>query len=283
MKIVFGEQADDKTKDFTPVIIRDEYHYITRGLQELGDKGASVKGFNKVYEKSVAQLLLSTKGGKPILTVWQFGLGRVAALTTDNGLEWSQELMGVDSGKVVSGTVNWAIGDLEKGKKVRINSKDVQLGDPVELSVTSAAQPTVEVKKYETLDEPKTTLTRTGINSYAGTFTPQSTGLYGIQAVAGSDKDLDAAAVNYPREYSNLDINEDPLRRMAAAAGGRLYADNEADVLISDILGKVKESTSKEVKDPKDLWPYLAGLALLIYFLDTAIRRLIILLKREKD
>jgi Mg-chelatase subunit ChlD len=281
LKITFGEEADDKSKDRTPVIRADEYHYITRNLLELDSTGASVLGFNKVYEKNVAQMLLSTRGGKPILTVWRFGLGRVAALTTDNGLEWGQDLVKVDSGRVVSGMTNWVIGDLEKGGKVRVNSQDVHLGEPVSVTVTAQSQPQVEVKNYATMDAPQTILTRTGVMSYAGAFTPKEGGFYGIRATAGQDKDTDAVAVNYPAEYAAMGVDDDLLMRMAAATGSRLYGPDEADALVDDILGRLRESSTKELKDATHIWPYFAAIALAIYFADAAARRLYAILRTK--
>ncbi|MBD3387790.1 MAG: VWA domain-containing protein [Candidatus Altiarchaeales archaeon] len=284
LKVVFGEAEDEKDRDMTPVVAADEFHFITRNLLELKNVGgAEVRDFNKVYEKNVAQMLLSTKGGKPILTVWRFGLGRVAALTTDNGVEWSPELMKVDSGRVVSGTANWIIGDLEKGKEVRVSSQDIHLGDRVDLLVASESMPVVEAKNTKTLEDQQVIMTRTSLQAYSGYFTPLSQGFYGIIASAGGDQDLDAVAVNYPEEYNSLGLDEDSLRRMAAATGGRLYDDSEVDALASDILDSVRESSTKEERDLRELWMYAAMAALALYFIDAAVRRLAVLLKRGEE
>jgi Mg-chelatase subunit ChlD len=283
LKITFGEEADDKTKDQTPVVRRDEYHYITRNLVELDTTGAQVTGFNKVQEKNVAQLLLSTRGGKPILTVWHFGLGRVAAFTADNGLDWGQELMKVDSGRVVSGMTNWLIGDLEKGKPLRITGTDAHLGGPVEVSVKSPSLPQAEYKNLQTMEQAPIYLTRGGITAYSGYFTPQSGGFYGISALADKSRDEDEVAVNYPLEYGALDVDEDTLRRVAAATGSRLYSSEELDTIVSDLMAKVEKASTKELKDKKDLWMYFAAAALGVYFLDAAIRRLMVLFRKEPD
>jgi hypothetical protein len=283
LKIVFGEEEDEKSEDATPVIRADEYHFISRNLVELENVGADVKGYNKVYEKNVAQLILSSRGGKPILTSWRFGLGRVAALSTDNGLQWSQELMSVDSGRLVSAMANWIVGDLEKGKKVRINSEDVSLGESVDISLVSTSNPQMEVKHYKSQQSPKLILTRSGLLTYSGGFKPTEGGFYGIRAVSEDGEDFDAAAVNYPQEFRNLGVDEDGLRRISAETGTRLYGMQELDTLVEDILTNVRESSKKRVYDKKELWTYFATAALIIYFLDAVARRLIKLLHREKD
>jgi len=283
LKLVFGDEADDKTKDKTPVIRRDEYHYITRNLVELESSTPSVTGYNKVQEKNVAQLLLSSRGGKPILTVWRYGLGRVAAFTTDNGIEWSKDLLKVDSGKLVSALTNWLIGDLEKGKKVRVNARDASLGEPVAVSVTALATPSVEAKDYDNARPYGVIVTRTGINSYSGVFTPAEGGLYGVRATADGASDEDAVAVNYPREYSQLGVDDDLLRRMAAATGTRLYSQAEAATLADDLFERMKKSSTQEIRNQKDLWVYFAAAALAVYFIDTVIRRLIVLLRKDSE
>ncbi len=283
LKVVFGEAEDEKDADKTPVVLSDEYHFITRNLFELENAGASVQDFNKVYEKNVAQMLLSTKGGKPVLTVWRFGLGRVAALTTDNGLVWSPELMKVDSGRVVTGMTNWVIGDLEKGKAVRVNAPDVHLGDGVEVAVVSDSQPSLQVRNYETLEEPQVMLTRNGLMTYSGVFTPQSQGFYGVRAVASGEEDLDAAAVNYPREYNSLGVDEDTLMRVSGVTAGRMYSSDEVGAVVSDVLEKAREKAVKEFREPVDLWTYFAAAALIIYFLDAAARRIMVFLRRNQS
>jgi Mg-chelatase subunit ChlD len=282
LKMVFGDEADEKDEDLTPVVRRDEYHYITRNLINLEDAQTSVAGHNKVQEKNVAQLLLSTKGGQPILTAWHFGLGRVAALTTDNGLQWGQSLMAVDNSRLVSGLTNWIIGDLEKGQAIRANSAGTHLGGQASISVISADAPSLEVVHTASRANANAALTRTGLTSYSASFTPEKTGFYAIRARAAAGQDLDALAVNYPAEYLNLGVNDNLLRRITQASNG-LYVDAASvDDMIEEIMERARESSTKEVKDTLDLWPYLIAAAILIYFADAAIRRLHKLIKREK-
>jgi hypothetical protein len=190
--------------------------------------------------------------------------------------------MKVDSGRVISGLTNWIIGDFEKEKRVRIKTQDIYLGDTADLVVVAESQPRVEVKSYVTLHEPPVVLTRTSLNAYSGSFRPEYGGFYGIRAVVGGDQDLDAVAVNYPREYNALDVDEDMLRRVSADTGSRLYTEDEIDTLLGDILDQARETSTKEMREPRDLWVFFAGAALILYFLDTAARRLVVLLRRSE-
>src|SRR3989338_4131094 len=80
LKILFGE-IDEQSGEAYGVVVLNSNHFITEDL----DISASVLGFNQVVPKSAGRLLLTTSQGDPLLTVWRFGLGRVAALSTDDG------------------------------------------------------------------------------------------------------------------------------------------------------------------------------------------------------
>ena len=57
-------------------------HFITKNVNLT----ANITGYNDVTPKAGAErLVITSTNGKPVLTTWRFGLGRVAALTTDNG------------------------------------------------------------------------------------------------------------------------------------------------------------------------------------------------------
>ncbi len=215
-----------------------------------------------------------------MLTVWRFGLGRVATLTADNGLTWGMNLMEADSGRVVSATTNWAIGDLERSSKVRISSEDTSLGGRAHFSVSSPSLPSVSIKNVKTLEQPQQALTRSTINTYSGSFTPVSGGFYGLSAKSQAGSDIDLLAVNYPIEYATLGVDQDTLRRISAASGSRLYSTQEIDALISDIYEKAKKSSTKQVLKETEVWQYLAAAALALYFIDAIIRRLHALFKK---
>src|SRR3972149_583920 len=64
-----------------PLTAVDSNHFITKYV----NISASVTGFNDVTPKLGSDRLGATTRGKPIITPWGFGLGRVASFTTDDG------------------------------------------------------------------------------------------------------------------------------------------------------------------------------------------------------
>ncbi|MBI4149751.1 VWA domain-containing protein, partial [Candidatus Woesearchaeota archaeon] len=131
------------------LMVRDFYHFITEDL----DLAASVNGFNFVVPKSSAQLLLMNGVGNPILTVWRFGLGRVAALSTDDGNAWSGELFSQHNSELISRTINWAIGDPSRKQGYSIHIDDTTLNQDAQIRVRSGKIPVAEKINFVKVDE----------------------------------------------------------------------------------------------------------------------------------
>ncbi len=73
-------------------------------------------GFVTTYPKQDARQVLSAAGGKPLLAVWEYGLGRAAAFTSDVQGRWSKQwLTWKRLPKVFSQLVRW-IGKSESGR-----------------------------------------------------------------------------------------------------------------------------------------------------------------------
>lgn len=269
LKIEFGRPLEEKVEGYTPVQIHDEHHFITRNTNL---DGVGIKDFNKVYEKSIARVLVSTKGGQPILTVWWFGLGRVASLTTDNGGLWGTSLYSVEKGKLITAITNWAIGNLEKGKDVLIIAQDMNLGDDAIIRVQSGEKPKL-ISKHE-FETPSVSLKQEGVDSFISTFKPTMTGFYALRATTDEGSDSSSVAVNYPREYRALGINTNVLSRVAGATGGNYYTSGETSELKMDILNYAKRMSTSRIIEKKQLWMYFALSALALFFLDVVVRRI---------
>ncbi|MFH1125522.1 MAG: vWA domain-containing protein [Candidatus Altiarchaeota archaeon] len=267
LNIEFGRGLEEETPGMHAIDIRDEYHFITKNINLT----AQISGYNRVYEKSASQLLLATKSGNPILTVWNFGLGRVASLTTDDGMLWAGSLYTKDNSKIISSMTNWLLGDLEKNKKVRLKTRDISLGQTAAIRVDTNTKPTLTTNEGENTSIEVKTI---GLNTYSAQFKPNQTGFYKITARTQEGEDQTGLAVNYPEEYSQLTPDYDQLSAIANAANGRLYHQTEQQQLKTDIIEQVKKQTTKTTNQEKPLQPYITALTLLIYFADTTIKRI---------
>jgi hypothetical protein len=279
LKMAYEEKDSQKNLDRYKLDVYNKYHFITQSI-DLPD--TSIKDYNDVTPKSISQVLVSTEGLKPVITVWRFGLGRVASVTTDNGNRWSPSLYTADNGKVVSAVTNWAIGDLEKKKPVLIEVSDVSLGESVDVYIKSGTVPQLYVSLGNgSTDE--VLVKQTDREVYSSRIIPSKEGTFQLKAVSSVGTDQDGYSVNYPAEYGQLGINEKGLRDMTEYTGGKRYNSSQVQDLIDDAIAYVRAGSLKETKELDPIAMYFVLAALGLYFLDTVVRRINELrrLKRE--
>jgi uncharacterized membrane protein len=221
-------------------------HYITTGL----DLNASLTGFNDVTPKPGAERLVALADGKPILTVWRYGLGRVAALTADNGNIWAGSLYSRESSAVISSTLNWAIGD-PRPEKGRVEADDGWQGTPLSVTINSDARPVIPGAEVE----------KAGDNRYTATFTPNSSGIYYIGSYG--------LAVNYPLEFRDVGYNPE-LPNLIMAAGGAVFSEEEAK---RSLLEEARAASSRTVQERLSRRDALLIVALLIFLSEIIYRK----------
>jgi len=276
LQAVFKEE-ERQERDFYHVGVFDSYHFITRNIAEYI---SSINEYNGVTAKSIAQRLIVTEDKAPVLTVWRYGIGRVAALSTDNGKQWAINLYTEQDGRLISALSNWAIGDLEKNKKIQITTTDGHLGQSIPIKVRSENPPTLKTTYKNTETQPY--MKQTSSKEYHTEIKPQQTGFYTLEAKEGGNYDLDGIALNYPLEYKQLGVNQQTLTQIAEQTGGRVYNTTEQEKIEEDALKYAQEKTKQENREKTDLTFYLLISALAIYFLDALLRRLHDIMKSRK-
>jgi uncharacterized membrane protein len=279
LKMAFEQKDSEKNLDRYKLDINNPNHFITQNIK-LPD--TSIKDYNDVTPKSISQVLVTTEGMKPIITVWRFGLGRVASITTDNGNRWAPGMYLADNGKVVSSVTNWAIGDLEKKKSVRIDVSDVSLGQAVDAFIQSDETPQLFARQRNGSIE-EISVKQTDRNLYTARLSSDKAGTYALKAVTSSGVDEDAYTVNYPREYGELGINAKELKDITDYASGARYNASQAQDLIDDAIEYVKRGTLKEVRQKYPLEIYFIAAVIGLYFLDTLVRRINELKRLRKE
>ncbi len=277
LKAVFKKEGGRRERDFYHIGVYDRYHFITKDIQDFV---TSIKKYNGVTPKSIAQTLLVTQDNDAILTVWRFGLGRVASLTTDNGREWALNIYTTENGKLISAITNWAIGNLEKNKRIQITTEDIHLGQESTIRIKSEGRPTLTAS-YKN-KENRLTLKQIDLNRYYTSINPDREGFYTLRAEVNNNFDIDGIAVNYPVEYSSLGVNFDVLSRITELTNGRLYNMSQIGSLEEDAVEYVKKVSLHDVRNKTDISTYLLITALSIFFIDAVIRRINDILKIKK-
>ncbi len=240
VKILFGDPKEKEREKNTAVTIIDRNHFIT---QDLEIQDPQVFGYNEVIPKSTAKLLAATTGGNPLLTVWRFGLGRIASVSTDDGTTYAGELLSKANSGLLVRTMNWAIGDPERKSERYIDVKDTRMHENAEILYKTDKQPTAKDVAFY----------KTGEDIYSGSLFMNEVG---FKSLLGAD-----FAVNYAQEYSGIGLSPD-LGALVAGTGGEMF--NPAD--IDGMTAAVREQ-SKRTSFQKWYYRWHLALAALIFFL----------------
>jgi uncharacterized membrane protein len=264
---VSGQQIVEET--FHP--IQTSSSPILRGLDEGFPQ---LLGYNGTTAKSAAQTVLVTARDDPLLAQWQFGLGRSVAWTSDSTGRWAKAWVGWPGfSRFFSQLVGWTFPGEETGG---IEASFVTEGSQTKLRVESVAEDGSPRDFYATA----VALTDPDLNSRAIGLAQVAPGVYEAplgeidagayvvrvsQTRAGSTplgRTLGLVAPT-PAEYRLLGTNDAFLATLRSATGG-LAIEAPAEPWRHDL-----ETTDAYT----DLWPWLLILALLLWPLDIALRR----------
>jgi hypothetical protein len=268
------EQRDTQEKYLSgSVIVYNPKHFITRDISEIPH---DVLGYNDVTPKPEANKLVITRLGKPLITVWRLGLGRVAAITTDNGygngIPWAASLYLGNDSLVITRTLNWAVADTESSENVQLKIPDLKINQPGRILITTKKEGTPELY----FDRKPMDMTPIGNNMYESYVTPDTFGLHKIsEKPANANKTPEIfgveniswrpASANCPDEY--MYIGENPQFKAALLEnGGKIYTMGD---IYSRITADSLTNTEKKALAKVTYTRYILALAFLIYLIYT--------------
>lgn len=239
-------------------------------------------GYNGTTPKPAATVALLTPQEDPLLAQWRYGLGRTVAWTSDLSGRWAGDWIAWPQfGDFAAQLVGWTLPDpqsprldvqagIEGGDAViRAVATDEQ-GQPRNFLETTAQiiGPDLEAITAE--------LPQTAVGQYETRLSLDTVGAYLVTVTQrGDDGEPVAGAtlglvVPYSPEYRLLAPDTTLLRQLAATSGGRVLAAEVAQA------PAVFEHPPQPVTRSTDLWPPLLVLAVLLFPLDVAVRRLLI-------
>ena len=259
--LTFGQVSPDLPEggpDAYAIVRLDEEHFITSYLNITG----SISGYNDVTQKVGASRLVTTSMGKPVVTSWQFGLGRVAALSTDNGNLWAGSLYSGENARLLPSIINWAVGDPRPDDGIVVFSSDMSLGSPGTITIRSDEMPNVIFNRQ---DVP---VIQTEERTFEGVIEPDEIGVLPLTVSIDEVTLEDLAAVNYPIEYRDVGNNLQFLEAVKRNGGGVYTMEQVRSLLFNDIR---ENSVITTVEHGSLGWiPLLA--ALLIFLVEVIIR-----------
>lgn len=215
--------AGGGSSDVQPLAVTDSSHFITRDYNIQ----ASVPQIDTTEVKPTASEIVSTGDGRPFLTTWRYGVGRVASFSGDN-----QDLNALmeESPGLVGRTFSWT----NRNEEREIWVEGDRAGD--EFLVVSRQE--------------RENFTRKSENHYEKELNPNSTGFYSEENITYSK--------NYRPEIERVGYNEDALPEVTV--DGRVYNEDELDEFFDNLESKTQESA-----ESRDLRPHSLILALLLY------------------
>ncbi|MFN8060273.1 MAG: VWA domain-containing protein [Vicinamibacterales bacterium] len=234
-----------------------------------------LKGFTNTQAKDTADLLLVSATGtdkQPILARWQFGLGRTTAFLSDTKDRWAADWLTWPAyGKFWTQVVRDVMRvDSDRARRFRVERD----GDLARVHVeavdadgmfTNDAAPKIEMTSArggsKVLD-----VQQVGPGNYVTTVNVGDRGDYAFRLVSDDPKSQAARTLpaNYNPELQSYPPDEALLKGISADTGGA-FAPKAADVFSA-------RGDTAPIK--RQLWPYLAALALAAYFVDMVLRRL---------
>jgi uncharacterized membrane protein/Mg-chelatase subunit ChlD len=244
---------------------------ILRGLDEGLPR---LRGYNGTTPKAAAQTVLVTARDDPLLAQWQYGLGRSVAWTSDSTGRWARDWLGwTGFSRFFSQLVAWTFpGEETAGIEAGFDQQAGQTTLHVE-SVDADGSPrdfysTTAVIVGPDLSSSEVPLVQIAPGVYEVPLGEIDSGAYAVrvtQTRPGSTplgRTVGLVAPT-PAEYRQLGTNEAFLSALRTATGGAVVV-APTDPWIHDL-----RTTSQST----DLWPLLLVLALLLWPLDIALRR----------
>jgi hypothetical protein len=264
---VSGQQIVEEK--FFPIVTSSSP--ILRGL----DQGfPELRGYNGTTAKPAAQTVLVTARDDPLLAQWQYGLGRSVAWTSDSTGRWAADWVGWNGfNRFFSQLVSWTFPGEESGgieasfvtdganTKLRVESLEED-GKPRDFFSTTAAivGPTLEGDDVDLVQVAPGVYEQDLGEIEPGAYSVRVTQTRPGTAALGRTLGLVSPTA---AEYRILGANEPFLAALRGATGG-IAIEDPAQVWTHDLT-----STSRFT----DLWPILLILALILWPLDIAFRR----------
>jgi len=277
-KIFAGETKIISKKIITEKAMQPLLKRPAEMLKGIDDELPVIYGQVITYPKAGAAVLIETLQG-PLLAAWQYGLGRSVAFTSDLSNRWGKDWVRWEHyGKFTSQMVKWArrkegpkrfIAAIDhRGEKgtfaVDITTDQNQFVNHLILSV-SVLLPSGKDQTFA--------LDQIAPGRYQSRFPAEEIGAY-FFSVFG-DRNLETGisqtfgyGIPYTEEFHNTGVNEQLLQDLAATTNGRLLS-------IDNIPTDLFTATSAANDSGTPLWPYLAGLFLLLLILDVALRKIL--------
>lgn len=252
-------------ESFTPILVHPDV-----GLA-FGAKAPVFEGYVASTAKTLAEIMLLTHRDHPLLSRWQYGLGRAVAFTSDTFGLWSEDfLLHPGFGSLWLDLVNWAAPAPGTGDMVlesRLDGAGVHIFALPTRPLDEGEQILATIVDDQGITQDFQLLPLGG-GRYGATIEHAKQGVYLVSAVRHGDGESSSSqggfVVPYPAEYRiSFFSGETLLTKLAEKTGGRVLKTPEE-------VFAVAAAVSRRMTDVT--W-WLALAALILWPIDIALRR----------
>lgn len=253
-------------KSFYPILADNSA--ISDDIESL----PQLHGYISATSKPRADNIVVSDTNEPILSTWQYGLGKTAALTTDMEGKWSSDWIKSQSGiDIFKNTVSWILKQnssknlyidkiVEKGKaKIYVSPNS---DSDIEYIKVAVVNPNLESFEIE--------FSKSQPNLYEAEFDSEITGVYSLNVeVKYQDGNSEFANLhlnlNYSEEYDirNFYSEKNLLEISSEITGGRIL--NSPD--------EVFNMDRDRVRSKKNITPYILSIALILFLFEISVKR----------
>jgi len=230
-----------------------------------------LSGYLVTTPKDLAEKLLVSDDGDPLLARWQYGLGRTVAWTSDLRGRWSDAwVRWPGTPQLFAALVDWAIPPPQGPLRVDIRADAASAHVVVQERQLGPGPAQVGARVGRPGEAPLDVgLTATAPGRYEGEFPIGPSGMYRVRVEERRDGAVAAAAetgfpVSYAAEYRHVSADPQRLERIARAGGGHVLG-SPAAAFADDL---------PPMSSPLPLDRALLLLAAALLPIDVALRRL---------
>ncbi|MCH7471545.1 VWA domain-containing protein [bacterium] len=248
-------------------------------------RAPALYGYVATAAKDNAQVLLVTHKDDPLLAVWRYGLGKSAAFTSDAKNRWATDWLGWQGyEKFWAGVARWIRSDLDSGGLEVTTSLTGREG-LIQVSAVGEQGGFVNYSNLEAritdpeLNTQSIVMEQVGPGQYEGRFEVSKNGNYFVNVVQltddGAGNNVPSAAqatglaVSYSPEYKDLEPDKFLLSQLQSSSLAQ-------DEVIQAGLANVFTAGRKPTRRLEDAWELFTLIALCLWLLDVAVRRLVL-------
>jgi hypothetical protein len=265
------------------VAVFDRHPIIRSFFLTADDSPPSLSAYLSLNPKEQAEIALQVGPGDALLSVWGYGLGRVAAWSSDIGGEWAAAWRNYpDTSRFWGQVLGYTLPapDLPTGLQLQTRIESDGTATLVAESFTSTGQPIdlAQTRAYLTLpggEEREFVLGQVAPGRYERQVRLPGPGAYRFsveQTQVDTELDRTASAgfvLPYAAEYTvpTEDSGEVLLRDIANKTGGEILSPGQP------LPAATAAAAAAEPESPTDLWPWLLQAALILWPIEIAWRR----------